>query len=634
MTKQLKTIVAQVIPLKRFPVKLACFDYVCPADIAKKIKVGALVEIPFRKGLFLGLVMNFFTTDEADSEQLKAISRIVADRPLYSDKQMAFLREISEFYLTSLGYLAKTSLPAFNKKQLKELAEVRPLKSAKTVGKKTNIFVKPNYFFYSTTNQIKDYLRENFNPRAQSLVLTPEINSANPDLLPCKLADQTVLISSALTKRSFFDSWLEVWIGRKNIVAGTRRSLFMPFTNLSDIYVLDEANPNYKSWDMAPRINIIQAVIFLALCHGARLHFLSHTPSVESYYFSDRQVYDSTGDLDADFATPTKLVDMRAERREHNYGFISGALVEAIKNCPNRDIFFFLNKRGTAGYVGCRDCGTVLKCLTCDNLYTYHEDINCLVCHFCQQKISLPKHCQHCSGLNMVMLGVGSQLAEKEIKKLLGQKENRQIIRIDSDNAGIFKIDPAVNHIFIGTQLAWNKVDWAQIGLVAFLDADTSLFVPQYNISETLFYWLRDAQYKLGAKGQLLIQTSHPDHLVFKSLNQPTKFYQSELTARKALGYPPFYFLLKLFYSDTDQTVGKIQADNVITLLKRLTLGKNDVIILGPMPSVPYFKAGKYTQVILCKIKYNNYKSITKTILRQLPAGWKADPAPNSILTI
>ena len=55
------------------------------------------------------------------------------------------------------------------------------------------------------------------------------------------------------------------------------------------------------------------------------------------------------------------MVDMREELKSGNRGIFSRPLAEALAETIQRgeQAILFLNRRGTATYVFCRDCGTV-----------------------------------------------------------------------------------------------------------------------------------------------------------------------------------------------------------------------------------------------------------------------------------
>src|SRR3989304_9591616 len=71
---------------------------------------------------------------------------------------------------------------------------------------------------------------------------------------------------------------------------------------------------------------------------------------------------------------PVQVVDMREELKTGNRGIFSHSLAESLAETISRgeQAIFFLNRRGTATYIFCRECGHVLKCPNCETPLTYH----------------------------------------------------------------------------------------------------------------------------------------------------------------------------------------------------------------------------------------------------------------------
>ena len=467
--------------------------------------------------------------------------------------------------------------------------------------------------------------------------MVPELTAIakTTDLLPENILRRTVTITSELKTKELFAKWLQIWSGEKDIIIGTRTALFLPWFNLKNIILTDEGNPNYKSWDMAPRIHTRDAALFLSKHHGAQLSIISHTLSVESYYFAKNKVYNTENILEMKpLNKTTEIVDMKSQWRGGNHSLVSTDVLEELKRIKTGDIVFFLNRRGTASYVSCRDCGNVLKCPHCKLSLTYHQNKKILVCHYCKFSEPMPSVCKSCNGINIGTRGAGTQLAEELIKKITDKiSDIRPVIRLDGDENDLTKLQNERSKIIICTQLAWPYLNWDKIKLFVFLDADAPLFIPEYKVIENLWQQLRDVQYKLPSGSNFLVQTEHPEHQVFKSLYSPDLFYSEQLAERRVLGYPPFKYMLKLLTSNPKSAILEKEAAKVHADLLNLTKDLPRVKILGPLETSPYYHGGQYWQVILAKIGYENYKQNTKLLVTNVPENWKIDPNPNSLLS-
>ena len=626
------------------PLSLPFLDYSVPEEITasgsndvtrcdfvkSKIKIGQLVKIPFRNKEEFGVVLDIKLA-EMPSAKTKQIKEIIFAEPILSKEQLSFLVDVAEFYHVSLGFLLKGNLIPLQVRKLKKVSS--PERNTITTGKPS----KPQVYIHKNEEEKKEIiLKQLAKGDGQSLILVPELTAIKKitDLLPEDVLNRTTTITSELNNKELFTKWLHIWSGEKDIVIGTRTALFLPWFNLKNIILTDEGNSNYKSWDMAPRFHTRDAALFLSKHHGAELSLLSHTLSVESYYFAKNKVYSTTDDLNIiPLNKTTEIVDMKSQWRGGNYSLVSTDVLEEFKKNKAGDVVFFLNRRGTASYVGCRDCGNVEKCPNCKLSLTYHQDKKILSCHYCKFSEPMPTTCKNCKGVNVATHGAGTQLAEELIKKITDKiADTRPVIRVDSDENELEKLKTEEDKIIICTQLAWPYLKWDKIKLFAYLDADAPLFIPEYKIIENLWQQIRDVQYKLSEGSSFLIQTGHPEHLVFKSLYDPGLFYSEQLAERRVLGYPPYKYMLKLLTGNQKSAILEKEVQDVNTRLLSLTKGNSGIRLLGPLETSPYYSGGQYWQVILAKIGYENYKQNTKLLLANVPENWKIDPNPNSLL--
>ena len=98
----------------------------------------------------------------------------------------------------------------------------------------------------------------------------------------------------------------------------------------------------------------------------------SATPSVDSYtkaLAGEYVLHELSRRAVCESEMPTvKVLDLREEFRSNNKSIFSRELKEKIEErLRNREqIMLFLNRRGYAGFVSCRECGYVFKCRHCD----------------------------------------------------------------------------------------------------------------------------------------------------------------------------------------------------------------------------------------------------------------------------
>ena len=65
----------------------------------------------------------------------------------------------------------------------------------------------------------------------------------------------------------------------------------------------------------------------------------------------------------------------------------------------------YLNRRGAATIIQCRDCGHILKCRSCGSTMTYHTTSRKLLCHLCSRRSNLRRTCPNCASEHIRYLG-------------------------------------------------------------------------------------------------------------------------------------------------------------------------------------------------------------------------------------
>ncbi len=614
---------ASVAILRRMPKGLERLDYRLPLDLI--VSPGQMVSVPFRNSLIPAMVLSVFETTKLPEARVKNIEGLINAEPFLSLQQLKFLEETAEMYQTSLGFLLKTNLPPWKKRKIANLKlEHITDRSNKTLFKPTLII--------STDEEDKiEKIIECLDKKKNNLILVSTIDRvAAWDKYLTAASIEYTPVTGERSEKEMFSLWEKIRNQEKGVVIGTRRALFLPWFNLGNIVLEDDGDENHKSWDMAPRFHNRDACMMLSAQHHAKFYSISTSPSPDTYYFAKHNAFDLEGKLAA-LPIP-EIINLKDERKKRNYGVWSEELKNILAEGQG-DIFLFLNRRGSAHYVGCRDCGYTAKCPDCHRTLVYHASTNDLVCHFCSRRQVFPTHCPNCNGVSMVMYGAGTELVEKEAAENWGSKYH--IRRIDADTDFIKEIDTSpLPDLIIGTQMAWQKIDWSKIKTMVFLDIDTELFQSDYRTTENMWHCLRAASGRLNKDAKLLVQTSHPEHRIFSFLNNPDDFYKSELEERKALKYPPFSYLVRLWRGFSTPEIAQRASLEMVKKLEILTKSAPGAIISGPLEMTPYFYQQQYWQVILIRLPYEFYKKYTKIIGGLTPAEWKLDPNPSNILSL
>jgi primosomal protein N' (replication factor Y) len=329
---------------------------------------------------------------------------------------------------------------------------------------------------------------------------------------------------------------------------------------------------------------------------------------------------------------------MRDELKTGHRGIFSRLLLKGLESTLTRgeQAILFLNRRGTATYVFCRDCGYVLKCPNCDSPLTFHTEhkIN-LQCHTCGYERGKPQRCLECGGVHIREYGLGSEKVEAEVNALFPKAKT---LRWDYDttrkkDSHEMILTHFANHkadVLIGTQMLAKGLDLPMVTLVGIVLADVGLHLPDPFAGEHVFQTLTQVAGRAGRSergGKVILQTFDPENQVIRSAaeHDVNGFHAYELEQRKRLGYPPFTRLVRLEYRNTDQASAEKEA---MRLAEKLSLirGKQSGMI-GPVPS--YFaKLGGYFrwQIVL---RGSNPQEWLRDVKLD---GWRVEADPVSLL--
>ena len=171
---------------------------------------------------------------------------------------------------------------------------------------------------------------------------------------------------SRLSPGERFDQWRLIRDGRVKVVVGARSAVFAPFENPGLIIIDEEHETTYKS-EITPKYTAAQIAAKRCMYSGAVLLYGSATPSVSTYQraldgkISLVVMKERANEL---LLPDVCMVDMRKELELGNRSIFSSLLsAEIEKNIASgQQTMLFLNKRGYASFVLCRNCGSALKC--------------------------------------------------------------------------------------------------------------------------------------------------------------------------------------------------------------------------------------------------------------------------------
>ncbi len=506
----------------------------------------------------------------------------------------------------------------------------------------------------------------------RAIVLVPEISLTAQTVrrFEARFPGRVALMHSQLSLGQRYDVWDRVRSGEADVVIGSRLALFAPLSRLGLVVVDEVHDSSYKQAEPIPlpAYHARDVAIALGRLTGATVLLGSATPDLETYYRARQGTYqlfelpqrivvpvrrESRRMVTADLP-PVRIVDLRQELRAGNRSIFSRALQEALRQTlgAGEQAILFLNRRGAATFVLCRDCGYVARCPNCDVPLTYHHprsgsgasptgrtaQAERLVCHHCNHREPPPVQCPECGGWRIRHFGLGTERVEETVHEFF---PDARMLRWDRDTASGLDherfLQAFVDHradVLIGTQMIAKGLDLPLVTLVGVISADTALHLPDFRAAERTFQLLTQVAGRAGRSrrgGRVFIQTYNPGHYAIRAASRHdyADFSQQELSYRRQLGYPPYSRLVALRFSDRDPHRCRVEAERLGRwLAAEIHRSGLPADLVGPAPCFFSRVLGRYRWQIL--VRAPDPMPLLHDVA--LPRGWSVDVDPIDLL--
>jgi len=172
--------------------------------------------------------------------------------------------------------------------------------------------------------------------------------------------------------------------------------------------------------------------------------------------------------------------------------------------------------------------------------------------------------CPICGNKNLKEGNIGTQKVVEELTRLY---PTARILRMDNDTTkkkgSFLEILTAFGSkeadILVGTQMIAKGHDFKDVTLVGILDADLSLYFPDFKSAERTFQLITQVAGRAGRDnkdGKVILQTYNPKHYVFyySSVYDYKGFYSKEINTRESTHFPPFKKLLRILLQSQNES--------------------------------------------------------------------------------
>jgi len=453
----------------------------------------------------------------------------------------------------------------------------------------------------------------------QAIVLVPEIALVAPTVgrFASRFPGRIAVVHSSLTDGEQYDTWRRARAGQIDIIVGARSALFVPLPDVGLVVIDEEHDDSYKqSPPLPPPYYHARdtAITMMRLNRGTVL-LGSATPDVTTV-FRARQgeivplalpnrviVPRESGEAVAAALPQVEVIDMRQELRDGNRSMFSRALRTALQHTlgAGEQALLFLNRRGQASFVLCRDCGYVSRCPNCEIPLTYHSPPSSadgrLDCHYCGYSTVPPQECPSCKSKRIRYFGAGTAAVEKAV---IEEFTGAQVLRWDRDTAQSRADHETIwqrfasgdANVLVGTQMIVKGLDLPRVTLMGVILADTALGLPDYRAGERTFQLLTQAAGRAGRGwrgGAVIFQTYQPEHYAIRAaaLHDYETFYAQEVEYRRELRYPPYKRLVRFLFRNPNAAQAQRDAETSAETL-RTHITERDLTateLIGPAPA-------------------------------------------------
>ncbi len=463
----------------------------------------------------------------------------------------------------------------------------------------------------------------------QVLVLVPEISLTSQWLkrFENRFGVTPYIWHSEVGVKDKAKTWKAAARNQAKVVVGARSALFLPYADLG-IIVVDESHDHsfkqeslvtYQGRDMAVlRAHLEKIPVILSTA----------TPDLETIVNVEEGKYDCVK-LTKRYAKAVlpeiKIIDLKKDKPqkgEWGVSFMAPTLVDELQHNLERgeQSMLFLNRRGYAPLLICRDCGHRFQCPHCTAWLAEHRITGELICHHCGFKMFTPKRCPECSSEDgLTACGPGVERIAEEVAKRF---PTARTAILSSDITTNYKAISEVIHqtankevdILIGTQILAKGHNFPDLTLVGVIDADLGLMGTDLRASEQTFQLLAQVSGRAGRgakKGVVYLQTLYPDNLVLQAVIQHNReaFIEIEKTSRRFLKMPPYGKLAALIISSTSQQAAEAAA----YYLGKCAPNTGLIETLGPAPAPMNLLRGRYRYRLLLKTAKNiNIQDVLK----------------------
>ena len=621
--------------------KIFNFTFTYNHDQKKNYKIGDIVEVPFGSKNEIGVIWSGSSTIDKKIK-IKNIKKKIENFSL-SNKLIKFVDWFSMYNMVPKGLTLKMCIGGnvnffkknkekiknidtnIEKYQLNELQKTA-LKHLEKINKGFNVSVLQGVTGSGKTLVYFERIKKIISRKKQALVLLPEIFLTNQ--FKKRFEDffgfTPAVWHSRITPKNKRIIWQGILNGKIKLVVGARSALLLPYKNLGIIIVDEEHDSSYKQ-DEGTIYNARDMAISRASFENIPIHLVTSIPSVETYNNIKNNKYSfiNISKRYNDHPLPeTKIINLNINKIKNKY--IANETIDIVKNylIKKEQVLFFINRRGYAPYLICKNCGYKHLCPDCSIYLTFHSLLNQAICHYCGHKKPIQRKCKSNKSCDFLMYGPGVEKIFDELKDIFPKNKisifSSDFMKNKKQSEEFFKkIDNNEIDILVGTQMVSKGFNFPKLNCIVVIDADFSgrgydLRTTEKNIQ--LYHQLSGRAGRFSEESLIIYQTLSPEDQTLNNIikNNPEKFLNNELILRKKNKLPPFSRLIAIIISSSKKEFSYQGAQEI----KNKLIALSELEVMGPVES-PISKVKKQYRSRLL-LRFSNSELLQKKIANLL----------------
>lgn len=373
------------------------------------------------------------------------------------------------------------------------------------------------------------------------IVFEPRLKNVNYicNFLEKNINEPISVYHKKLKKTELWNVWKRAIEGKIKIIVSTRHGVFLPLKNLGTIIFDDEEDRDYESCDQKPYFDARSIAKLRSRYADIKILGLSQAPRVEDFIEAQNQKKFKNLSLNKNH------INIKTISLNGIYNFMSHGLINSMNNAlqNQKKVILFINRKGEATSINCRDCGFVWRCGKCEIPLRVikKSEIISLRCNNCGAIGELPLLCPKCKGANIYFRGINTGRIEKEIKKLFPEKKIIKIEKMEMpfDAPQIDNADIIIGTEYLYKNYLYPECNIKNIGLVVLPAVDTFFTRPDIKTDEQGYSWIiKFMNLSVQENAEMIIQTfSLENPILNMALKNSLDFYKKEDELRKKFAY-------------------------------------------------------------------------------------------------